>query len=534
MKPGRAQGHRPPHSVQTRWRSRCAPSATAARRMQTPSHQAVAAHCRGRVSASILRAEGHAASAMAHADRQKRCSRQSPTQAARLPVPADASDEQGGWRTRSGSSEQELTSTGGAVRRWPGSARNILHRNGLGLREKGHLATSTGTSAPSAEPRGRAGSAAEAASVADAEARRTGTRFGTAALISRSKSTDERRACLGPPGGRVSSIRHTVHWRWPETRSEWPDAVGSASLWPWATTSRRGGHASRRWLLRRPAQTTFPSTTPAARLLVESRAIFPPRLRPGQGAPAALGPAGTRTTRRSAPRALVQLTAGERLTVCDPTSRPRGSWWSWPATAWSTSSLRGFAVSESHAWAQRRGARRLLLEDFYRDVRRLHGLLLDERSNPRAVAGSSSEQPAAAAEAGPRSPRGDQPQTLVAGGGRRRPAGPGPTTRAPRGWRRPRASCARWWAGAIRVGASTGTRRRGERQPTQHSGARADPRLAELDRGRGAPTAWRAPSREDGWTHHIQRHGAGQLGPAARLPSAAPASAVLHQRLRSW
>ena len=45
---------------------------------------------------------------------------------------------------------------------------------------------------------------------------------------------------------------------------------------------------------------------------------------------------------------------------------------------------RGFVVSEAQfaRWAGSRGGRRLLLEDFYRDVRRHHGLLLDGRGGP--------------------------------------------------------------------------------------------------------------------------------------------------------
>ena len=74
--------------------------------------------------------------------------------------------------------------------------------------------------------------------------------------------------------------------------------------------------------------------------------------------------------------------AGEPVSVCDPTSYParrfvrrlveedRGV---------EVLASRGFVVSERQfrSWAQGRGQRRLLMEDFYRDVRRFHGLLVD-------------------------------------------------------------------------------------------------------------------------------------------------------------
>jgi deoxyribodipyrimidine photolyase-related protein len=70
--------------------------------------------------------------------------------------------------------------------------------------------------------------------------------------------------------------------------------------------------------------------------------------------------------------------AGEDLTVCAPTS------WAARRLAQSLPQVtvlpaRGFATSaeEFQAWAQRRGRRRLLLEDFYRDARQRLGILMD-------------------------------------------------------------------------------------------------------------------------------------------------------------
>ncbi|WP_345713657.1 cryptochrome/photolyase family protein [Kineococcus glutinatus] len=75
--------------------------------------------------------------------------------------------------------------------------------------------------------------------------------------------------------------------------------------------------------------------------------------------------------------------APDPVSVCDPTS--------WGARRLvrrldgvRVLASRGFVVSEPQfaRWARGRGGRRLLMEDFYRDVRRHHGLLLDARGGP--------------------------------------------------------------------------------------------------------------------------------------------------------
>ncbi|HYJ75219.1 MAG TPA: cryptochrome/photolyase family protein, partial [Kineosporiaceae bacterium] len=74
----------------------------------------------------------------------------------------------------------------------------------------------------------------------------------------------------------------------------------------------------------------------------------------------------------------------ERITVCDPTSRPARDFVRRLQADGVVEVLpeRGYVLrrSQFERWAD--GRRRLLLEDFYRDVRRLHDLLLDENGEP--------------------------------------------------------------------------------------------------------------------------------------------------------
>jgi deoxyribodipyrimidine photolyase-related protein len=131
-------------------------------------------------------------------------------------------------------------------------------------------------------------------------------------------------------------------------------------------------------------------------LLVESRAVFRRRRFHRQKAHLLLSALRHRATElgdraiflRTATyrEALDQLPAGEALSVCDPTSRPAREFVREQAAQGLLDVLpaRGYAVTEAQfdAWAQRRGHRRLLLEDFYRDVRRLHGLLVGPDGEP--------------------------------------------------------------------------------------------------------------------------------------------------------
>ena len=77
---------------------------------------------------------------------------------------------------------------------------------------------------------------------------------------------------------------------------------------------------------------------------------------------------------------------GERLTVCAPTSRAARGLVDSLAGEGLVEVLpaRGYAVTQEQfaVWTSRRGGRRLLMEDFYRDVRRLHDLLLDPDGEP--------------------------------------------------------------------------------------------------------------------------------------------------------
>jgi deoxyribodipyrimidine photolyase-related protein len=154
--------------------------------------------------------------------------------------------------------------------------------------------------------------------------------------------------------------------------------------------------ASRRWLFADQLGPHFLDHPGQTALLVESRAVFRRRrfhrvkahllLSALRHRAAELGDQATLLSTETYREALDQLPRGERLTVCDPTSRPARQFVRELAGDGVVDVLpaRGFAVAESQfdAWARRRGARRLLLEDFYREVRRLHGLLLDDRGKP--------------------------------------------------------------------------------------------------------------------------------------------------------
>ena len=324
---------------------------------------------------------------------------------------------------------------------------NIL-RNGLGLREKGHLAETGADDGPAAvdfaEPaledpraaldRARA-EAAEAVADAEGEARRTGIAPGPGSALAG--------ALIAPkPGASTSKGPAPTRCRalWPpgRPRLEHPAyrSLAVAGRGPSGRTrsarracgrgrrrAARSPRQSRRWLFADQLGPHFLDHPGQRALLVESRAVFRRRRlhrvkahlllsapaaprraswRPRDPAPHRDLPRGARPAdRRRAPhglrpdltpRAAVRPRAGRRRRC----RRPAGP---------------GFAVSESRfdTWAQRRGARRLLLEDFYRDVRRLHGLLLDERGEPEGGRWNFDESNRQPPPRRARAPGGDRP-----------------------------------------------------------------------------------------------------------------------------
>jgi deoxyribodipyrimidine photolyase-related protein len=154
--------------------------------------------------------------------------------------------------------------------------------------------------------------------------------------------------------------------------------------------------ASRRWLFADQLGPHFLDRPGQRVLLVESKGVFRRRrfhrvkahllLSALRHRAAELGDAAVFASTETYRGALDQLPAGERVSVCDPTSRPARAFVRGLAAEGLVDVLpaRGYAVTEAQfdAWAQRRGHKRLLLEDFYREVRRLHGLLLDADGRP--------------------------------------------------------------------------------------------------------------------------------------------------------
>ena len=107
---------------------------------------------------------------------------------------------------------------------------------------------------------------------------------------------------------------------------------------------------------------------------------------------------------------------GEPVSACDPTSwgarrlvrRLAAAGAAGERAEVRVLASRGFVVSEEQfgRWVRHRARGRLLMEDFYRDVRRHHGLLLDGRGGP---VGGSWNHDAANREPPPRSGRLDVP-----------------------------------------------------------------------------------------------------------------------------
>ena len=154
--------------------------------------------------------------------------------------------------------------------------------------------------------------------------------------------------------------------------------------------------ASRRWLFADQLGPHFLDAGDQPVLLVESVAVFR-RLRfhrrkahlvlsALRHRARELGDRAVHVRAQTYREALGSLPEGEPLSVCAPTSRAARDLVEALGREGVVDVLpsRGYAVTEEQfaAWVGRRGGRRLLMEDFYRDVRRLHDLLLDADGDP--------------------------------------------------------------------------------------------------------------------------------------------------------
>jgi deoxyribodipyrimidine photolyase-related protein len=151
--------------------------------------------------------------------------------------------------------------------------------------------------------------------------------------------------------------------------------------------------ASRRWLFADQLGPHFVDVPGQKVLLVESRAVF--RRRRFHRAKAHLVLSAVRHRARELGDAAVHLTTqtyrealdqvpDERISVCGPTSRPARAFVRSLEAEGIVDVLaeRGFVLSQEQFDRWARGRRRLLLEDFYREIRRFHDLLLDEKGEP--------------------------------------------------------------------------------------------------------------------------------------------------------
>ena len=161
-------------------------------------------------------------------------------------------------------------------------------------------------------------------------------------------------------------------------------------------TSGPGQGGDRRWLFADQLGPHFLDVPDQLVLLVESQAVFRRRtfhrrkahlvLSALRHRAAELGERAMLIQADTYRQALEKVPAGEALSVCAPTTF---------AARRLTTALeregrlavrpaRGWAVTEQQFahWAQRRGARRLLMEDFYREVRRHHALLVESDGEP--------------------------------------------------------------------------------------------------------------------------------------------------------
>jgi deoxyribodipyrimidine photolyase-related protein len=153
---------------------------------------------------------------------------------------------------------------------------------------------------------------------------------------------------------------------------------------------------TRRWLFADQLGPHFLDAPDQPVLLIESQAVFRRRtfhrrkahlvLSALRHRAAELGAAAVSLRSGTYREALDEFGDDEGLSVCAPTTH---------AARRLTSALeregrlrvepaRGWAVSQEQFehWARRRGARRLLMEDFYREVRRHHGLLVEPDGEP--------------------------------------------------------------------------------------------------------------------------------------------------------
>ncbi|MGI8532579.1 MAG: cryptochrome/photolyase family protein, partial [Geodermatophilaceae bacterium] len=142
---------------------------------------------------------------------------------------------------------------------------------------------------------------------------------------------------------------------------------------------------TRRWLFADQLGPHFLDGPDQDVLLIESKAVFARRRFHRQKAHLVLSALRHRATELGARATLVRSetyapavhAAGDGLSVCAPTSHAaRALVAGLPVQVLPA---RGFATGEADfaAWVAGRGDRRLLLEDFYRDARRRHDVLMD-------------------------------------------------------------------------------------------------------------------------------------------------------------
>ena len=192
--------------------------------------------------------------------------------------------------------------------------------------------------------------------------------------------------------GRAKFLLNRQTDRVPTSKKQSPDGA----------TAALDAVKTRRWLFADQLGPHFLDTPDQPVLLVESQAVFRRRAFHRRKAHLVLSALRHRAAELGEQALLVQadtyrqaldqlsdhgqLPDGGPLSVCAPTSY---------AARRLTSALeqegrvvvhpaRGWAVSEQQFahWAQRRGAKRLLMEDFYREVRRHHGLLIAPDGQP--------------------------------------------------------------------------------------------------------------------------------------------------------